>query len=379
MGLFQNVSYFIAGYHGRLVLFIQTSSSIFLIGITFLAAIWLLYFLSRLRSLSKKIHYLKKQTDERCKQELTNARVDYIKSLFIAAICACEILQTLAIVPIEVSLYLLKPYKLLVGNCTLDGNNQIFSAIFHHMFIRCFIAAVMSSFLTYTSLVHILTSYLSNAYADKRVIKLTKRELFMFVLLLTQLVTLWLSVIYWRAFLVFAFVLCISVFPIHLFLFHKYSSKLYVMLQRRRLDAWFEQEGYVHERLQQMSKDYRWGAILYVLAMVFWLSAILFIFILEVIRFLFTRSCSLNFILFNSDYPWLSHVYTQHPEIMDLVLTLNNIFYSTLVCFAVFFMFLLHASILYKAVRRLLQRRRAYNRHAGVHYNHMYQPLIGNK
>ena len=59
-------------------------------GIIILATIWCLYFLSRIRELRKKIHCLKKQTEE-WYEELTNAKVDYIRSVFIAAICFFEV------------------------------------------------------------------------------------------------------------------------------------------------------------------------------------------------------------------------------------------------------------------------------------------------
>ncbi|KAI6660311.1 hypothetical protein LOD99_13899 [Oopsacas minuta] len=363
----------------EIFVYISIGSISFLdIGIAFLAAIWLLYFLSRLRSLSKKIHYLKKQTDERCKQELTNARVDYIKSLFIAAICACEILQSwLLIMTISTELGVARfvlpdPNN---SNCTW---NRFFEYIQDFTAARGLFALEISSMLLYMSLVHILTSYLSNAYADKRVIKLTKRELFMFVLLLTQLVILWLSVYSWRVFIFVLTFVIISIIPIHLFFYIKYSRKLYSHIKRRALDAWFE-DIHSYKNLEQMRNDYKHGTLLYTISTVLFGIVLTGFVIISLIRLLLAYPCKVKQLI-NTQSQWSTPFFTKHQTAIAVTsLILERFLFNSLTVFAVFFMFLLHASILYKAVRRLLQRRRAYNRHAGIHYNHMYQPLIGNK
>ena len=145
----------------------------------FLATIWCLYFLSRIRELNKKIHYLKKQTEERCYEELTNAKVDYIKSIFIAVICFFEIIHFLNIFVLNFTTKYL--------NCTA---RFAILDLYHHTEARVLLAMYVASILLYTSLIHILTSYLCHAYAEKRIITLTRRDRVLIFCLLIQLVVL---------------------------------------------------------------------------------------------------------------------------------------------------------------------------------------------
>ena len=67
-----------------------------IVGNIVFGTIWCVYFLFRINVLRKKVYYLKKQTNERCLDELKNAKVDYIKSIFIAAISASEVIAHLS-------------------------------------------------------------------------------------------------------------------------------------------------------------------------------------------------------------------------------------------------------------------------------------------
>ena len=56
-----------ARFFGRICqLIIVTSASL----LTFLVLVWGMYFACRAREFGKKVYYLKKQTDERCQEEL---------------------------------------------------------------------------------------------------------------------------------------------------------------------------------------------------------------------------------------------------------------------------------------------------------------------
>ena len=338
-----------------------------LAGIVLLATVWCVYFLSRVREIGRKIHYLKKQREERCYEELINAKVDYIKSIFIVAISAFEIITSIS--PIIVLRINNIDRKTKVNTCTGD---YLFVESYHYTFVRGLLALEISSLLIYTSLIHILTSYLSHAYAIKRVISLARRDKVMLAWLFIQLIVIWISIAYWRAFISIIIIIAICLFPIHLCLYIKYSRSLYLLLKWRRLDAWFE-DPQLHKRLDGMCKEYKTGSILYIASVISFGIAIVFVTINGVMELVLTQTCFLN-LLFDSNPPWLQTVDSEFQSPIHVFFTIYRILYNLLFACVFVFLFALHLYIMWKAVKTLWKRRVAYKNGA----KEMYRPLLAN-
>ena len=349
------------------------SFGILSVGILFFATVWCLYFLSRIRELSRKIHYLKKQTEERCYEELTNAKVDYIKSIFIAAICFFEVIHFLSIFVLEFSKKIFEKHP--VNNC-----NASFGILdlHHYTEARVLVAVYVASLLLYTSFIHILTSYLCHAYAEKRIITLTRRDKVLISCLLIQLVVIGISTVSFHVFLFVLLLLVISLYPIHLCLYVKYSRRLYMLLKRRRLDAWFEDPD-SYKKLVGMCKEYKTGSILYTVCIVLIIITSISASVLSFLQVSIKHPCVLNLIFFNSDYQLLTSFYKKYTFPIDLFFKYTfGICLNLFAVFAYFSFFLLHVLIAYGVARRLIKRRRDYRRYTGTR-SVIHQPLIGRK
>ena len=340
---------------------------------TLLVLVWGIYFACRIREFGKKVHYLKKQTDERCQEELTNARVELIKSIFLTVICLTEVLGFVYVITI-----LIFHYKIPTEKFKSTGYIVIHD-IRTELFMRYSIAMSVSCILIYTSLIHILTSYMANAYAVKRVVKLSRREKFLFLLLFTQLAVMCLSVLYWRAFVFILLLVAITVFPIHIFFFFKFSRKLYTSLKRRTLDAWFEDKQQ-HKKLNGMCREYKRYTILYGVYIVLFGLTVSLLPLGALARLVFKNKDSLNELLvISKDFDWLNDFYKQNNQTLHILEEASTISYNVFAVFSVLSLFLLNASILYNAIMRLYRRRRAYNSYTGTRFTEMNRPLIGNK
>ena len=344
------------------------------LGTTLLAVVWLLYFLFRVSESSKKVHYLKKQTDERCRDDLTNARVDYIKNIFIALICLSEVVGGVDIIVDAVLYGIIYAPSMPITGCT-ESSHSIIETTFHFKFYRVCLLVGLSSFLVHTSLIHILTSYMVNAYAEKRVVKLGRRAKLLLLLLFTQLALMWLSVFYWRLFVLTICIVLISVFPIHLVLFYKYSHKLYLALKRRTLDAWYE-DAELHKRLEGMRKDYYRSSIVYALSVLLFGISWGGLISVSFFQGFYNHPCILNYLFFtNRNRTWLHGIFDKSKYNINVSVD----FVISLVClFAFSCLLALHLYILGQAVYRQIKRRRAYNRYTGIRRTELYRPLIGN-
>ena len=337
------------------------------LGILFLATVWCLYFLSRIRELSRKIHYLKKQTEERCYEELTNAKVDYIKSIFIAAICFFEVSSLISFC-LEGAEHNLLISKKKFHNCS---NVNIIEDYKNFTFTRVLVAMDVSFILLYTSLIHILTSYLCHAYAEKRIITFTRRDKVLMSCLLIQLIVMWISIANWRAFVFIVTIMTMALFPIHLCLYVKYSRRLYMLLKRRRLDAWFEDPD-SYKKLVGMCKEYKTGSILYTVSIVLIATEILLIVIVNLVETVFNDPCVLSLVFFNIKFNWLHKTYHKHKALIEIFFNISKIILSFFGVCMIVFVFALHFYILYKALKRLWKRRIAYKNCT----REMYRPLL---
>ena len=343
-------------------------------GVAFFTTIWCLYFLSRIRELSRKIHYLKKQTEERCYEELTNAKVDYIKYIFIAAICFFEVFPFyfVLILVIIFNIYQQQP----INNC--PGGNYLIEEIYNYSYIRVLLAMEIASVVIYMSLVHILTSYLSHTYETKRIITLTRRDKVLISCLLIQLVVIGISTVSFHVFLFVLLSLALFLFPIHLCLYVKYSRRLYMLLKRRRLDAWFEDPD-SYKKLVGMCKEYKTGSILYTVCIVCFSCLLLSIYTFSFIRMLLHDPCMLNEIFFNLDSVWLSYVYKNNTQGVDIIFRIYDVSINIFGVFAVSLFVFYHLYICCGAVARMVKRRRAFKKYTGIRSGDLFRPLIGTK
>ena len=353
---------------------ITINIGVVVIGITLLVFVWFLYFVCRVWQSNKKVHYLKKQTDERCREELTNARVDHTKNLFICFICLAEFIGG-ADVLVSAELYRIaySPPGPITG-CKVHSNS-VLEVIFHYKSFRACMLVAFSSCLIYTSLVHTLTSYMANAYAEKRVVKLSRREKLLLLLLFTQLVVMWLSVFYWRVFIVISSLVLSCMFPFHLFLFYKYSRELYSAIRRRTLDAWFE-DTELHRRLVGMRKEYYRSSIAYALTVILFTIVLGTITSVTLFQSLYNHPCILNQ-FFHTNLTQLNGIFTHSTTRHSINVSFEYISELS-VLFVLSWVLALHLYILGQAGYRQIKRRIAYNRYTGIRRTELYRPLIGN-
>ena len=344
--------------------------------LTFLVLVWGMYFACRAREFGKKVYYLKKQTDERCQEELANARVELIKSIFLTVICLAEVLDFInALSSINLHFNTRIPEKI-HNNCTEFG---FINEIELDPFIRYSIAVSITGILIYTSLIHTLTSYMANAYSEKRVVRLGRREKLLLLLLFTQIVVVWLSALYWRAFVFIVLLAAITIFPIHIFFFIKYSRQLYTALKRRTLDAWFE-DTQQHKKLKGMCHEYKCGSIVYAVSTVLIGLTVSLLPIGTFERMVLVQKCWLNHLLdIQTDFDWLNSVYEKNKQTFSILGDITDISFNVFAVISVMFLFSLNVYILSQAVKRLVKRRRAYNTYTGTRTTELYRPLIGNK
>ena len=337
------------------------------LGTFILATIWCLYFLSRIRELSRKIHYLKKQTEERCYEELTNAKVDYIKSIFITAICFFEIKSIIFAVIIVIFRTVIPDEK--IDGCPVPSFIEL---IYHIPIFRILVSLLLTSNIIFLSLNHILTFYLSKAYEGTRVINLTSGTKLLFILMSIQIVIVWISSVYWELFLYTITLIAMTLFPIHLCLYVKYSRRLYMLLKRRRLDAWFEDPD-SYKKLVGMCKDYKTGSILYTVCVILIFFAIVFSSITTFVKLISEPGCSTKLVLF---------VPINTNNLSDTNNYILNVFFSKvlvhiLLTIAVCFLFSLHLLVLGKLIKRALNRRKVYKNCKSYYQQEGFQPLIG--
>ena len=351
---------------------IRVNIGVATLGITLLAFVWFLYFVCRVWQSSKKVHYLKKQTDERCREELTNARVDHTKNMFICFICLAELIGG-ANVLVNAGLINTVDNSVPITDCKVPSYSIVEVALYYK-FVRVCLLVGLSSCLIYMSLVHTLTSYMANAYAEKRVVKLSRREKLLLLLLFTQLVVVWLSVFSWRVFVVVFALLLSCMFPFHLFLFYKYSRELYSAIRRRTQDAWFE-DTELHRRLDGMRKEYYRSSIAYALSIILltilsWTFVLVFFF-----QTFYNNPCILNQFL-HTNLTLLNGIFT------DTTRDSINVYFDyirqlSILC-VVSWVLVLHLYIFVQAGYRQIKRRIAYNRYTGIRRTELYRPLIGN-
>ena len=237
----------------------------------------------------------------------------------------------------------------------------------------------LSGALIYTSLIHTLTSYMANAYGEKRVVRLGRREKLLLLLLFTQIAVVWLSALYWRAFVFIVLLAAITTFPIHIFFFIKYSRQLYTALKRRTLDAWFE-DTQQHKKLKGMCHEYKCGSIVYAVCTVLIGLTVSLIPIGSFGRIVISANDCLNQLLdIQTDSDWLNGVYEKNKQTFSILGDITDISFNVFAVISVLFLFSLNVYILSQAVKRLVKRRRAYNTYTGTRTTELYRPLIGNK
>ena len=335
------------------------------LGIVFLATVWCLYFLSRIRELSRKIHYLKKQTEERCYEELTNAKVDYIKSIFIAAISASEVLEYICVAVVG-TFHIFVNVK--TDNCPFP---IAFSKELHSF--RVFMLLGVSCMIIFLSLSHILTSYLCHAYAEKRIITLTRRDKVLISCLLIQLVVMWISIANWRAFISIVPIMTMALFPIHLCLYVKYSRRLYMLLKRRRLDAWFEDPD-SYKKLVGMCKEYKTGSILYTVCVIFLSTALAYALLLTGVQLVFRDTC-LGDVFKGTNTSKITEFGNEHPKFLDIMRDVYHISTNVVACIALWALLFVHLIILYKFVKKEFRKRNSHR----IHISDIHKPLIARK
>ena len=341
------------------------------IGNILFGTVWFVYFLFRIKVLSKKVYYLEKQTDERCFDALNNAKVDYIKSIFIAAISLSEVVFHLGFVAVLLQVF----HKLGISvfkdlpNCTSKYELHFIKLSHQSQAYRASYALIFTSITILISLIHILTSYLFHAYSEKRITNIMRRERVMFAWLFIQLVCVWCSIFYWPLFMLTFPIMTVIALIGHLCLYWKYGRELHSVIRRRERDALFE-DVQTHNKLFGMLKDYKNDAILYFVYIFLFTIGFIIIFSGCIIKILLFGDCLIEK-YFHLKVQIL-HKEEKFPKIgttMGLLLLL----------IATFPLLLIHLSILRKLIVRMFRKRAVMNKPTRFSRSTLYQPLIGNK
>ena len=341
--------------------FIHIITGISIIGNVIFGTVWCVYFLFCIKVLRKKVYYLKKQTDERCLEELKNAKVDYIKSIFIAAISAFEVLLHLSIVWGGLSLqYLKRP------NCT--GGIYYIEYVYQYPVARPILAFFVTSTIMFVSLIHILTSYLSHAYSEKRITNIMRRERVMFAWLFIQLVCVWCSIFYWPLFMLTLPIMTVVALIGHLCLYWKYGRELYSVIRRRERDALFE-DVHSHRKLSEMLKSYKKDAILYFVYILSFTIGIVVSIFSTLLQAIFLDDCLLR------KYIHLNiHVLNGNRVLPEI----NNVVGNVTLMVGLVSLLLMYISIMCRIIVRLFKKRFAMYTPTRRFSNTLYRPLIGN-
>ena len=335
-------------------------------GNVILGTVWGLYFLLRINELRKKVYYLKKQTDERCLGELNNANVDYIKYIFIAAISAFEVLAYLGLIGgISAQTYLKLP------NCSDRDSTYYIEYTYYYPVFRTISALVVTSIIMSVSLIHILTSYLSHAYSEKRITNIMRRERVMFAWLFIQLVCVWCSIFYWPLFMLTLPIMVAIALIGHLYLYWKYGRELYSVIRRRERDALFE-DVHSHDKLSEMRWYYKHDSILYFLYIFLFTSAMLTNFTTTFIKAIFLGDCLIKKVV-HLDIHALS------DKGSEVLFNITDIVGTIFLMLGTSFLFLMYISIMYRQIKKIFKRRFSMNNPTRFSHNTLHQPLIGNK
>ena len=342
-------------------IFINSIIGIGFIGNIIFGTVWCVYFLFRIKVLRKKVYYLKKQTDERYFDELNNAKVDYIKSIFIAAISISEVMFHLGFGAGSILQGIVK-----MPNCTEETYQ--FKLSYHSQAYRVNLAFIVTSIIMFVSLIHILTSYLSHAYSEKRITNIMRRERVMFAWLFIQLVCVWCSIFYWPLFILTFPTMAVIALIGHLCLYWKYGRELYSVIRRRERDALFE-DVQTHNKLFKMLKSYKNDAILY-FVYIFSFTVVLMTELSTYIIWIFFRGDILVKKYFHLNFHnQIKGEYVRYGRLIDLLLVIT----------ITVPLLLIHISIMYKLIVRMFRRRAAMNKPTRFSRSTLYQPLIGNK
>ena len=227
MGIFHHLT-----FHGHYENILTTTiNSLITFSGTFViifCSTWFIYYLSRVITLNKKLHYLKKQIDERCHDELNNAKVEYLKSLLIAVILVFEVIPIIVLLNIYFVFYQIN-HRHKMNNCS---SNQLIEFSYNSPVYRIFTTLCLSSFIISLSLINVLTSFLANAYSEKRIVALTNREKCVFVWIAVQLIVAWVCTANWRSYIVVSPVIFVVLITVHFYLYYKHGRDLYLQLRR---------------------------------------------------------------------------------------------------------------------------------------------------
>ena len=343
--------------------------SIGIIGNILFGTVWCVYFLFRIKVLRNKVYYLKKQTDERYFDELKNAKVDYIKSIFIAAISFSEIVFHLGFV----ANFLFSKTGISdsdgLPNCTSKDELYFTKLSYNSQAFRESNALTFTSIIVFVSLIHILTSYLSHAYSEKRITNIMRRERVMFAWLFIQLVCVWCSIFYWPLFILTLPIMTVVALIGHLCLYWKYGRELYSVIRRRERDALFE-DVQTHDKLLGMLKDYKKDAILYFLYIFLFTSVLIACISGYIIKIFLLGDCLIEKyfhlkVQILQSKGKLSKIDTAISLLLLIILTLP--------------LLLIHISIMRKLIVRMFKKRSAMNKPTRFSRSTLFQPLIGNK
>ena len=331
---------------------------LFSIGVVFLGGIWCMYYTSHALMVKRKIKALKGYREHMERERYLNAVIEYRKSAFIVLISFSESL-------LGISYWGVISYRIFSNNSRNGTEHDFAFYIEKYPTYDILVSGFISLFILMSSLVCILTSYLTKAYGTNRKTKLKEKQLFIWMFL--QLFIGWCLCLIPTIRTVGLPVYALYIFIGQIIVYVMLSRRLYSVLRRRREDAYFEDRE-LYGRMVRMCSNFRFGAVAYTTVLVFLLCELT----AEIVKYLFVELMHNQFL---REYMFSSgtiRVSTQNQIKLYLCYMCKVIAVLML-----FFSFMVHLIVLVKAIVSSLKRRRYLRDQIRGVNNMMNAPLIG--
>ena len=334
---------------------------IFSIGVVFLGGIWCMYYTSHALKVKRKINGLKGYREHMERERYLNAVIEYRKSVFIVLISFSESWLNVFYWGIVSDRFIHFQSINRTHNFKLtSGKDPSFEIL---------VGGTISLFILMSSLVCILTSYLTKAYGTSRETKLKEKQLFIWMFL--QLFIGWCLCIIPTIRTVGLPVYALYIFIGQIIVYVMLSRRLYSVLRRRREDAYFEDRE-LYGRMVRMCNNFRFGAVAYTTVLIFLLCELT----AEIVKYLFASIFIRDHFLYG--YLDMYEILSEESWSILVHLRISLCLLSKIIAmFMLVFSFMVHLSVVVRGIMRSFNRRRYMRDQVRGVNNMMKIPLIG--
>ena len=336
---------------------------IFSFGVVILGGLWCVYYIHHAVKVKRKIRALKRCTEHFERESYINGVTEYKKSIFIVIISFTESW-------LHVFYWEIISDQFIYFHSINRTHGFLNLSLEKSLSFDFLITVSLSLFILMSSLVCVLTSYLTKAYGTNRETKLKEKKLFIWMFL--QLFVGWGLCLIPKTRTIGLPLYALWVFIGQIFVYIRVSKGLYFVLRRRREDAYFEDRE-LHTKMVRMCKSFKHGAIAYIAVLVLFLSELT----AEIVKHIFIDI----FIKENFLYGYIDPLETVSEDSSKIILRHLRIYLHLLskmiAMLMLFFSLMAHLSVVVKAIMRGFQRKK-YLRDQINGVNNMFRvPLIG--